>query len=43
MIKQDGYDIALVTSQFERMTLDVRVVFDCKGRVTGLFFVPKQP
>jgi hypothetical protein len=40
VIKQDGYDIALVTSQFERITLDVRVVFDRKGRITGLFFVP---
>lgn len=36
--KSGGYDIALVSCQFERATLDVKVVFDAKQRVTGLFF-----
>ena len=34
-----GYDIALVSCQFERATLEVKVVFDAKQRVAGLFFV----
>lgn len=37
-----GYDVTFVTCQFERAMLDVKVVFDKKGRVTGLFFVPSQ-
>jgi uncharacterized protein len=39
---QFGYDIGFVTSQFERMILDIKVVFDREGRVAGLFFVPTQ-
>jgi hypothetical protein len=38
-----GYDVVLVTCQFERMALDTKVVFDGKGRVAGLFFVPSHP
>lgn len=38
-----GYDVALVTCQFEQTTLDAKVVFDAKERVTGLFFVPSHP
>ena len=37
--KSGGYDIALVSCQYERATLDVKVVFDAKQRVAGLFFV----
>ena len=38
--KVAGYDVVLVTCQFERKRLDTKVVFDAKGQVTGLFFVP---
>jgi len=34
-----GYDVALVSCQFERATLDVKVVFDAMQRIAGLFFV----
>jgi hypothetical protein len=40
--KVGGYDVVLVTCQFERTALDTKVVFDAKGRVTGLFFVPSH-
>ncbi len=40
--KEAGYDIALVTCQFERMALDTKVVFDASGQVAGLFFVPSH-
>lgn len=38
--KQSGYDIVLVTCRFSRATLDVKVVFDGKGQVAGLGFLP---
>jgi hypothetical protein len=38
--KVPGYDVVLVTCRFERATLDTKVVFDAKGQVAGLFFVP---
>ena len=38
-----GYDIILVACRFERATLDAKIVYDRKGRVAGLFFVPAQP
>ena len=41
-MKLAGYDVLLVTCQFKEMTLDTKVVFDAKGRVAGLFFVPSQ-
>jgi uncharacterized protein len=41
--KLAGYDVALVTCQFKQMALDAKVVFDTKGRVAGLFFVPSHP
>lgn len=37
------YDVVFVTCQFERATLDVKVVLDPSRRVAGLFFVPSQP
>ena len=40
--KMTGYDVVLVTCQFERTALDTKVVFDAKGRVAGLFFVPSH-
>jgi dienelactone hydrolase len=40
--KVAGYDVVLVTCQFERTALDTKVVFDADGRVAGLFFVPSH-
>ncbi len=41
--KVQGYDVVLVTCQFEKMALDTKVVFDSQGQVAGLFFLPSQP
>jgi dienelactone hydrolase len=41
-IKVTRYDVVLVTCQFERTALDAKVVFDAKGRVAGLFFLPSH-
>jgi dienelactone hydrolase len=38
-----GYDIVLVTCEFEKATLDARVVFDKEGKIAGLGFVPTAP
>lgn len=40
--KQRGYDVVFVTCQFERATLDAKVVFDADGRIAGLFFIPSR-
>lgn len=37
------YDIVHVTCEFEKAMLDVRVVFDRRQRIAGLFFVPARP
>jgi dienelactone hydrolase len=41
--KANPYDIVLVTCRFEKTTLDVKVVFDEAGRISGMFFVPTPP
>jgi dienelactone hydrolase len=41
--KSAGYDVVLVTCQFKQEALDVKVVFNDKRRVAGLFFVPSHP
>ena len=38
--KVAGYDVAMVTSRFDRETLDVKVVFNANGQVVGLGFLP---
>jgi len=38
-----GYEIVLVTCEFEKMSLDARVVFDKAGKIAGLGFVPTAP
>ena len=38
-----GYEIVLVTCEFEKTTLDARVVFDKTGKIAGLGFVPTAP
>lgn len=37
-----GYKVVYVTSKFAKSALDVKVVYDAKGQVTGLFFVPTK-
>jgi hypothetical protein len=39
-LKVGGYDVALVTCEFERTKLDVKVVFNSHSEVAGLFFLP---
>jgi hypothetical protein len=36
----EGYKIVFVTCQFEKSSLDTKVVFDSNHQVAGLFFVP---
>jgi len=38
-----GYEIVLVTCEFEKASLDARVVFDKAGKIAGLGFVPTAP
>jgi dienelactone hydrolase len=38
-----GYEIVLVTCEFEKATLDARVVFDQAAKIAGLGFVPTAP
>lgn len=36
------YEVVFVTCQFKEEILDVKVVFDKSGKISGLFFVPSQ-
>ncbi|MFA0833283.1 MAG: alpha/beta fold hydrolase [Methanobacterium formicicum] len=38
----EGHQIVSVRCQFERATIDVQVVFNSKGRVSGLSIIPSQ-
>jgi hypothetical protein len=38
--KQLDHDIVLVTCEFEKAPLDVKVIYDSEKQVAGLFFVP---
>ncbi|MGE5740564.1 MAG: alpha/beta fold hydrolase, partial [Candidatus Aminicenantes bacterium RBG_16_66_30] len=38
-----GYEVVLVTCEFEKATLDARVVFDKAGKIAGFGFVPTAP
>lgn len=38
----DGYDVVLVTAEFEKDLLTIRIVFDQNRRVSGLWFDPVQ-
>jgi dienelactone hydrolase len=40
--KQGPYEVAFVTTEFERATVDFKVVVDGAGRVAGFFIVPPQ-
>jgi len=41
--RMGDYEIALVTCEFEKVTLDARVVFDKEKRIAGFQFVPSLP
>ncbi len=41
--KLGAYDIVLITCEFEKMTLDARVVFDADKKIGGFQFVPSAP
>ncbi len=38
--KVPKYHVAVVTCEFEKSTLDVKVVYDGEGKITGLWFAP---
>jgi len=40
--KEQGFDCVYVTCEFEKKTMDVKVVFDRAQRIGGLWFVPSQ-
>jgi dienelactone hydrolase len=41
-VKEGLYDVVLATTQFERRTVDLKVVVDEKGRIAGFFVVPAE-
>lgn len=41
-VKEQGYDVVYVTCAFEKGQLDVKVVYNDKMEVSGLWFLPKQ-
>jgi uncharacterized protein len=40
--KQGPYEVAFVTAEFERNTVDFKVVVDDAGKIAGFFIVPPQ-
>ena len=40
--KSKQYDVVLVTYRFERMILDIKIVYNSARQVAGLFFAPSQ-
>jgi len=38
-----AYEVALVTCEFEKVTLDARVVFDKEKKIAGFQFIPSLP
>jgi hypothetical protein len=40
--KTASHDVIFVTCEFERATLDTKVVFNRDKQIAGLFFVPAQ-
>lgn len=41
--KYGNYDIVFVTCEFEKSTLDVKLVFNEARQIAGIFFLPSQP
>jgi len=42
-VREDPFDVVLVTCEFAKVTLDAKVIFDKDGRIAGFFFVPSLP
>jgi len=44
-VKQQGreYDVVILTCEFEKSAVDIRVVFDADRKITGLFTAPARP
>jgi dienelactone hydrolase len=40
--KVQEYDVAIVTCEFEKATLDIRIAFNKEKQVSGLFFLPSK-
>lgn len=40
--KEQGYDVVFVTCEFEKATLDIKVVYNSYKQISGLWFVPSQ-
>jgi uncharacterized protein len=40
--KAGNYDAVFVTCEFERLSLDAKIVFDNQQRISGLFFLPAE-
>jgi uncharacterized protein len=40
--KVNNYDVIVVTCEFERIPIDVRIVFDKQKRISGLFYLPVE-
>ncbi|HEV8580391.1 MAG TPA: alpha/beta fold hydrolase [Thermoanaerobaculia bacterium] len=41
-VKEGLYDVVLATTEFERSTVDLKVVVDERGRIAGFFVVPAE-
>lgn len=41
--KAQGQETVYVTCQFEKATLDVKLVFDGSNQISGMWIVPSQP
>jgi hypothetical protein len=41
-VEMEGHRIVSVRCQFERVTIDVQVVFNHKGHISGLNFMPTE-
>jgi dienelactone hydrolase len=42
VVPQQKYKVAYVTCQFEKSTLDAKIVFSADAKIAGLFFVPAE-
>jgi uncharacterized protein len=40
--KVSNYDVIVVTCEFEKMPIDVKIVFDNQKRISGLFYLPVE-
>lgn len=39
---EDGYEVVLVTCEFEKARLDTKMLFDDKGKIAGIWFLSNQ-